>query len=254
VRSHARTAWMAIVVLAWCAGSIASLAVPSSVSAAPSEAEILDAIETVRADPNISPERKVRTLKWLDADEPEPRERNGWMEWLGGLFQWIGSATRLILWLGIALLLGLLGLFLKRIIGDSRYSRTAPPPHTPTHVQEMDIRPESLPEEIGAAALQLWDRNDHRAALALLYRGLLSRLVHAHGVPILQSTTEADCLSLAVPRLNADVAQYTTLLVRIWQLAVYGAREPDAHQARTLCIGFDKSFPRVAAQPSGARS
>jgi hypothetical protein len=252
VHSRARTVWLAIVALACCVGTIAALAFPSSVVAAPDETEILDALEQVRADPNLSAERKVRTLKWSDGGEPKRRERAGWLSWIGGLFEWIGSTSRLLMWLVIAALLGLLGLFLKRVVSGFQYTKRSRAPDAPTHVQELDIRPESLPDEIGAAVLALWERNDHRAALALLYRSLLSRLVYMHGVPIRASATEADCLKLAVPRLRSDVAEYTTMLVRVWQHAVYGAREPAADEMRALCSGFDQNFP-VPAHSSGGQ-
>lgn len=243
MRSRARATWFAIA-MAWCVGTMAALALPSATVAAPDENEILDALDEVGADPNLSPERTIRTLKWLgDDDEPEQREPAGWLSWLGGLFQWIGSASRLLVWIGIVLLLGLLALFLKRAFSGFHHTTQARAPDAPTHVRELDIRPESLPDDIGGAALALWEGNDHRAALALLYRGLLSRLVHSHGVPIRESTTEADCLRLAVPRLHADIAEYTTLLVRVWQHAVYGAREPAENDVRTLCTRFDRSFP-----------
>ena len=239
MHSRVRATWLAIM-LAWCSGTIAVLALPSSAVAAPDETAILDALDEVSADPNLSPERTIRTLKWLDdGDEPKERKTPDWLSWFGGLFQWIGSASRLLIWIGIALLLGLLGLFLKRVFGGYRYTSQTQAPDAPTHVRELDIRPESLPDDIGGAALKLWEGSDHRAALALLYRGLLSRLVHSHGVPIRESTTEADCLRLAVPRLHADTAEYTTLLVRVWQHAVYGAREPAENDVRTLCARFD---------------
>jgi hypothetical protein len=252
VRFRASATWLAVVALACCAGLIALFAVPEIAVAAPDETEILDALDRVRADPNISPERKVSTLKWLDKDDPEQREEPGWFKWLEGLFAWIGSASRLIVWGVIAVLLGLLALFLKRVLsGIELGSQQAQASHAPTHVQELDIRPESLPDQIGAAVLALWERNDHRAALALLYRSLLSRLVYSHGVPIRESTTEADCLRLAVPRLHSDVAEYTTKLVRVWQHAVYGAREPATEEVRALCLGFDRSFPLPVQSPGG---
>lgn len=254
MRSRARATWLALT-LAWCLGTLAALTLPSLAVAALDETEILDALDEVGEDPNLSPERTVRTLKWLDdGEEPKQRERPGWLEWLEGLFQWIGSASRLLFWIAIVLFLGLLGLFLKRTFSGVRYTKQSQAaPDAPTHVQELDIRPESLPDDIGGAALKLWEGNDHRAALALLYRGLLSRLVHAHGVPIRESTTEADCLRLAVPRLHADIAEYTKLLVRVWQHAVYGAREPAEIDVRTLCARFDQSFP-LAAPAAGGRS
>lgn len=253
MRSRASAPWLAIVALACVVGSIASFAVPTVAAAAPDETEISDALDRVRADPNISPERKMRTLKWVDQDDPEQRKSPGWFKWVQGLFAWIGSASRLIVWSVIAVLVGLLALFLKRVIsGIEPGTQRAQPPNAPTHVQELDIRPESLPDRIGAAVLALWERNDHRAALALLYRSLLSRLVYTHGVPIRESTTEADCLQLAVPKLRADVAEYTTKLVRVWQHAVYGAREPATDEVRALCSTFDQNFP-LHVQPPGVQ-
>ncbi|HEY5758577.1 MAG TPA: DUF4129 domain-containing protein [Steroidobacter sp.] len=250
MRSRARATWLAIAVLACYAGVIAAFSWPSTAAAAPEEEEILDALEQVRADPNISPETTMRTLEWLDdGEKPKPREP---VPWLRGLFEWIAGASRVVLWTGIIVVLGLLGLFLMRVFrGAQRGTVTRAPSDAPTHVQEMDIRPESLPDKIGGAALELWQRGDHRAALALLYRGLLSRLVHAHGVPIRESTTEADCLRLAVPRLHSEIAQYTSTLVRVWQHAVYGAREPAADEVRNLCALFDRNFPLTAAPSRG---
>lgn len=241
MRSRARATWLAIV-FAWCMAVLCA-GLPSVSHAALEETEILDTLDEVSADPNLSPERTMRVLRWA-GKESKPRERAGWLEWLEGLFRWIGGASRLIWWIIIVLGLGLLALFLKRVFSGMSYSgRPSKMPDAPTHVRELDIRPESLPDDIGGAALRLWEGNDHRAALALLYRGLLSRLVHSHGVPIRESTTEADCLRLAVPRLHADIAEYVTLLVRVWQHAVYGAREPSEADVRTLCERFGSSFP-----------
>lgn len=252
MRSRIRATWLAIT-LAWFTCAFAGVVLPSPSHAALEETEILDALEEVSKDPNLSPERKIRTLRWLGNGEQPPQRKPGWLAWLEGLFQWIGGVSRLLFWIAIVLLLGLLAVFLKRVFSAIRYTPQSQTLKAPTHVQEMDIRPESLPDDIGGSALQLWERNEHRAALALLYRGLLSRLVHSHAVPIRESTTEADCLTLAVPRLRADIAEYTTQLVRVWQHAVYGAREPDESNVRTLCARFNQSFP-LASPPSGAAS
>lgn len=248
MRSLARATWLAMLA-AWCIGTVAVLMLPLTAVAALSETEILDALDEVRADPNISPKRTIRTLKWagddaLRTDDDERNRTPGWLTWVEGLFQWIGGASRLVMWIVILFLLGMLGLFLKRILsGGGPTSIQAEPVQAPTHVREMDIRPESLPDDIGGAALALWERNDHRAALALLYRGLLSRLVHSHGVPIRESSTEADCLSLAKPHLQAETAEYAAWLVRVWQHAVYGGRAPTDEDVKALCSRFALSFP-----------
>src|SRR5262249_10543529 len=121
----------------------------------------------------------------------------------------------------------------------------------PTHVRDLDIRPESLPDDVGAASRALWDRGEHRPALALLYRGCLSRLAHVHEVPIRDSTTEGECVVLAAGHLSPGAAAYVAQLVRIWQRAVYRGEEPSAEVMYSLCDGFGGALdPEPAAQRS----
>jgi hypothetical protein len=119
-------------------------------------------------------------------------------------------------------------------------------PAAPSHVRDLDIRPESLPDDIGAAALALWERGEQRSALALLYRGLLSRLVHSHGVPIRASSTEGECLALAESRVAAPSARYATRLVETWTAAVYGDLQPATAAVQTLCGEFAVALDRAA--------
>jgi hypothetical protein len=120
----------------------------------------------------------------------------------------------------------------------------------PTHVRDLDIRPASLPPDIGAAARALWDAGQQRAALALLYRGLLSRLAHVHSVPIRDSTTEGDCLALAAEHLPTPRHDYVSRLVGVWQHAVYGHEEVSAVAVHDLCDGFAPALDPAAAPAS----
>jgi hypothetical protein len=120
----------------------------------------------------------------------------------------------------------------------------------PTHVRDLDIRPESLPDDVGGAALELWERGEHRAALALLYRGLLSRLAHVHAVPIRDSSTEGDCLALAATHLPATRAAYVERLIRVWQRAVYGNVEPTEEEFHFLGATFASALDMPAATPA----
>jgi Domain of unknown function (DUF4129) len=121
----------------------------------------------------------------------------------------------------------------------------------PTHVRDMDVRPESLPDDIGAVAWGMWERGDARAALSLLYRGLLSRMVYQYSVPVRGSSTEGDCRELSVKHLPDRQGQFAAQLILLWQRAIYGARTPTVDQVRELCAGFDAALPRlvVAATP-----
>src|SRR5690606_22699450 len=98
------------------------------------------------------------------------------------------------------------------------------------------------------AALALWQRGEQRAALALLYRGLLSRLVHGFGVPIRESSTEGECLRLAEQTVPVPSARYAARLVALWSAAVYGAREPTLAAVQGLCAEFAAALDRKEAQ------
>jgi len=118
-------------------------------------------------------------------------------------------------------------------------------------VGSLDIRPESLPDDVGNAAAALWQRGQHRPALSLLYRGALSRLVHAHGVPVRAASTEGECVALAAGRLQPQAQAFFVRLVDAWQLAAYGGRLPSTAQVLAICGEFDLHLPAVAAPVPG---
>jgi len=208
------------------------------VGQAPSRTDIQHALEVVRADPNLAPEKTVRTLKWVQTSDPEPHERSDSLQWLIELMGWFAQTARVVVWVAVALVAGLLVVFVLRLLKERSPSMGPRRKAIPTHIQDLDIRPESLPDNIGTAARALWDSGDHRAALSLLYRGLLSRLVHVHNVPIRDSSTEGDTLQLTVSRLEAQKRDYVSRLIRVWQHAVYGGQQPDADAIYVLCDEF----------------
>jgi len=159
----------------------------------------------------------------------------------------------MLFWLLIAALVGVIVVFLVRLFASRSGLSRGKDFIAPTHVQDLDIRPESLPDDIGAAARQLWDRGDRRAALALLYRGLLSRLAHVYEVPIRDSSTEGDCLLLAGRVLEAHRTEYATRLVRTWQRAIYGGLSIEDAVVYELCDSFDQYLDRPVITPAPRR-
>ena len=154
-------------------------------------------------------------------------------------------------------LVAVLVVYILRVVRVPGVLRREEPFVAPTHVQDLDIRPETLPQDIGAAARLLWDRGDHRTSLALLYRGMLSRLAHVHRVPIRDSSTEGDCLALsAAMHPTPGRRQYSLHLVDVWQQAVYGREDVQAAVVYMLCDGFasalDPTSPSDSTAPGGA--
>ena len=212
-------------------------AAPASASR-PDQDEITAALARVKADPNLAAEQTIRMLQWKGSSTPTRTEPPSWLAWMRDLFRWIDQSARVLMWCVIAALTGLLAFYLARVV-----YRQSPSAHEdafviPTHVRDLDIRPEALPADVGAAARQLWDRGEHRLALALLYRGLLSRLAHAHRVPIRDASTEGDCLALAVSHVPNRLYEYAARLVHTWQRFVYGRLDVQAESVYQLCDEF----------------
>lgn len=214
--------------------------------------EVGPALEELKQDENLNGQRKMRMLRWKESGRQSSQPDLGWLRWVAGFFGWMGQSARYLVWLTIALLAGWLGIYLFRAIKNSGANPDVADAFVPpTHVRNLDIRPESLPPNVGAAAKKLWERGDHRAALSLLYRGLLSRLTHVHRVPILDSSTEGDCLSLLPGRVAPKTGDYATRLVDAWRGFVYGGAEAETPAVHALCDGFSAALDRAAARTVG---
>ncbi len=238
-----RTLLIVMVSIAWWSPLRADAQSPSP---SPTREEIARAIAAVKADPKFGTETTIKTLKWKNPYTPQPTtpETPEWLQWIAGFFRWVDQSARLIVWIGVILAAVLLARFIIRLMGTRRLSSHEEAFVAPTHVRDLDIRPESLPPDIGAAARALWDRGEHRAALALLYRGLLSRLAHVHRMPIRDSSTEGDCLLLVAQHFPAKRSEYASRLVRVWQRAVYGSEDVQSSTVYVLCEDFASMLDR----------
>jgi hypothetical protein len=243
---HAKTALVGALLLALCL-PVSAAQHESAAAATPDRAEIARAIDAVRADPNFATERTIKTLRWKQHAAAAPSQKPWWLAWIAGLFAWLGESARVLVWCAAAGLAGLVAVYLTRIartrLGHDEDEGTF---LVPTHVRDLDIRPETLPDDVGAAARALWERGEQRAALALLYRGMLSRLAHVHGVPIRDSSTEGDCLALATARLPRERSDYLLCLVRAWQRFGYGREAVDTAAVYRLCDEFASALRPVA--------
>jgi hypothetical protein len=230
----------------------ASAGTASAADAAPATTpdDVARAVATVRSDPNLGGPRTERSLR-LKPDKDKRRAEPP-APWLLEMVRWMSEAGRGLMWLLGAIAVAFLIVFAwrwVRVRADAVASRSAVLP--PSHVNDLDIRPDSLPDDIAGSARMLWQRGEQRAALSLLYRGALSRLVHDHGVAIRGASTEGECVVLARAALPAAGGAFFERLVGAWQIAVYAARWPDATSVAALFEGFDAHFAAKHAEASG---
>jgi hypothetical protein len=206
-------------------------------------ATIERAAAQLRADPLLSGKHKTHTLQWhSDPDEKpddEDDEANRSLRaWLLQLARFLSDTSRFLVYGGAIVLLALLAVSLRHVVQLRAASRRLKAAAAVSHVRDLDVRPESLPDDIGAAAWVLWRAGQEKAALSLLYRGALSRLIHRHGVPIQASSTEGECLALASGHVSPAAQRYLTQVVRAWEANSYGARALSAAMGEALCGGF----------------
>ena len=235
------------------AAAAASSVKPASTD--PRAIGIETALDKLRTDPLLSGKHVEHRLRWKDGDEPvrkkekPPSWLRAFVEWLASLARFLNDTSRFLLW-GIVLVLVALALVSVRHVVQLRAFRRAKVASAVSHVRDLDVRPESLPDDVGAAAWALWQAGDVPAALSLLYRGALSRLIHRFDVPITASATEGECLDLARGRLETTALRYVTQVVRAWEANIYGGRTLSNAMGEALCAGFgqrlDASAPVVA--------
>jgi hypothetical protein len=234
----------AALIAALVAALIALAAAPAAAQT-PTPQQVHDATEAVYQDPDLNRLEATRVLRFKPDEERKPTPDAGPdLIWLRVMVGWIAEAARWLVWLLGAALAAVLLLYLRRwmaVRGDALHGRAAA---LPSHVRDLDIRPESLPDDVAAAVRTLWQRGEARAALSLLYRGALSRLVHDHEVPVRSASTEGECMRLASRHLGADGSAFFERLVGLWQLAVYGARLPEGDAVLAVCDQFDARLPR----------
>jgi hypothetical protein len=214
-------------------------------------ATIEAAASAVRADTDLGGIRTMRTWRFKKQNSADPVSPDPfWLDFA----RWLAEGGRVLVWLlGAAAVVAALVTARRwlAIHGDAVRTRGA---RLPSHVRELDIRPETLPADIGAAVRALWVAGERRAALSLLYRGALSRLVHTDQVAIGDASTEGDCIRLARAALPAERGDFVAALVGTWQLAVYGDRPPANEHVLRLCDDFDRMLPALAsAAPAGER-
>jgi len=221
----------------------------ASSAADPRAVRIETAVDKLRHDPLLSGKHKTHTLRWKDREpdkKPDPADAS-LLAWLAALARFVNDTSRFLLWGVVAVLVALLLVSARHLIQLRGFRRRAKAASAVSHVRDLDVRPESLPDDVGAAAWALWQAGQVPAALSLLYRGALSRLIHKFLVPITSSATEGECLDLARGRLEPGALRYVTQVVRAWEASIYGGRTLSTAMGETLCSGFAQRLDATVA-------
>jgi len=167
-------------------------------------------------------------MRWVPRNvaKDEPLRPRGF-----SLGRWVAEVARVLLWAVVA---AAAAYALWRLAQALPAWRRAPPTEAyraPAALFGMQLAPESLPADVPAAAINLLKEGRSREALAMLYRGSLSRLVHERGVQLAASHTEQEVLALAP-------SAYLQGLVNAWRACAYAQRPPTRQAVEALAAGY----------------
>ena len=191
--------------------------------------------------------RKWRFKDWnQDAEGSFPEWIIDFLVWLEDhqelLEGWSGAAFWLKVLL-VALFGGLLFYLIRRYRGPlARLVKSRVREEIPVILFGLDVTPESLPTDVPAQVMRLWEEGANRDALSLLYRASLSRLIDRHQVAFHASHTEAECASLVRACGIESLSKYFWELTQVWRRLAYGHRLPAGDIVRALCDDWTREL------------
>lgn len=148
---------------------------------------------------------------------------------LGGFFFWliVTVSTVLVVWMIVKNSYVFKGRKVSGVVDDTPKLRS---------VMGMDVAPESLPDDIVAAASKAWQQGKQHEAMSLLYRGAISFSVNNLNIDIVESDTEQDCVERLRLSGDASVVDYFSTLTEQWVTLAYGFIKPVDADFHALCM------------------
>lgn len=181
--------------------------------------------------------RKVNT--WLPKNKEETKETQDNLP--KAFIQLMSSIVKTLLWMGLIVALIFALIYRQKILALLSPLRQPTKKHrAPEVLFGLDIRPESLPEDIAGTAQKLWQDGHAREALSLLYRGALVTLTHEKQLEIQASHTEGDILKLAKATIETERYTYLRTLTKLWQTIAYAHRVPSQTEVEPLFANWSQ--------------
>jgi Domain of unknown function (DUF4129) len=188
----------------------------------------------------------VKGLVWKPRNPEEQtkkaQETPEWAKSVGGIFAFIAEYG---LWIALGIVLMIVIANHRRWLSwVSDFTRTLPAPDP--IVTQARAEPERLPDDIPAAVRALLQQRRVRAALALLYRAAVQRLVAQLGAPLPPGATESECLRQSRRLRDTHYRELFARIVRSWQGAAYAQRLPSVDEIETLLAEWNAPVETAA--------
>lgn len=241
---------------------IAVTLLPFSPSAMANDAKLLSpasANQSIKAVLENPPFKNPETITRYRFDGEKPAGENkphgdgklpAWLQALldnlnSNAFKHVAQGLEVLLWslliAGLALVVWRYRDWLQTFVSrrGPRSPNVAKP--APTQLFGLQLGTETLPEDIATTAEQLW-ASQPREALGLLYRGLLSRLLHDFNLPLKSADTEGQVLARVHQLQQPQLLAFSNELTQHWQNLAYGHHLPPASVQQKLCSDWRALF------------
>jgi len=193
--------------------------------------------------------REETILEYLGKAEEKKKSPEFDSPLLTTIIEALAQLLRVAVWIALGIAIAFVLYYLVRRFGllDGLFNAgkdgTYVPPDT---LFGLDVRPESLPDDLAGAALQLARSGELLKALSLLYRGTLSTLLHRDSVELVGGDTEEDCMRKSMRQIPAPALAYLARLVTAWQRLAYASRHVPETEIETLCNEWGVYFGKAA--------
>ena len=185
------------------------------------------------------PEWLIKFIEWFESDEPSSKSGNKVN------FSLLFNIVEVLFWaLAIGLIVYVLVKYHQQIRGLSSLftSKKQVSQSLPSTMFGLDIKEESLPDDIIVSAKKHWSNGEARAAIALLLRASLIKLLNEHDCRFYDSDTEAECCFRIDKQAPKPLSQFMRSLVSVWQQIAYAHRIPSQDIFDSLCAQWQETF------------
>jgi hypothetical protein len=199
-------------------------------------------------DPAFGEQRKTWSIKYIGPGAEKKPEKAKKYPWLVNLGIFIGQLLRVIAWiLGGVLVIALVVLLVRQLEKSQWRLWLLPKPARAEMLFGLDVRAESLPDDVAASAHAMLARGDMRGALSILYRGALVFLIDDGAIDIARGDTEGICVRNVARQYDKPRAWYFASLVNAWQRVAYAGEQnknalPTTDEVRALIAAWAGHF------------
>jgi len=197
---------------------------------------------------------KKTVTAWRLKDLKDKEKREAFPEWIIKIIEFfernrdtllgISRVIEFILWVVFVAVFIYLPYRYRESIAElvKRIKRKPAKVKLPSKMFGLDVRKDSLPKDIVRQAQQDWAVGNERAALSLLFRAALSKLLHEYDCQFRDGDTETECCNEVAKLQNKGLTKFMQNLTVIWQQLAYAHIKPTKTIFNQLCKQWSGVF------------